>query len=101
PESRTETYTVTRCDQVPENTIENYTTRVCVPVTKEVEVQVCRMVPKVVSVTVQPCPAGCEQNAAPAPSGKGMGPQQAPPPAPQKGSLTSVGQQGPPPCCGG
>jgi hypothetical protein len=100
PESKTETYTVTRCDQVPENTIENYTTRVCVPVTKEVEVQVCRMVPKVVSVTVQPCSAGCGESMPAAPSGKGTGPQQAPPPAPTKGSLTSIGVQAPP-CCGG
>ncbi len=96
PESRTETYTVTRCDQVPENKIENYTTRVCVPVTKEIEVQVCRMVPKVVSVTVQPCPTGCEENI---PStGKGPGPQQAPP---TKGSLTSISDPSPPKCCGG
>ncbi len=100
PESRTENYTVTRCDQVPENKIENYTTRVCVPVTKEVEVQVCRMVPKVVSVTVQPCPAGCDTSPVQAPAGKGSAPQQAPPPAPTKGSLTSVGVQAPP-CCGG
>jgi hypothetical protein len=103
PESRTENYTVTRCDQVPDNKIETYTTRVCVPVTKEVEVQVCRMVPKVVSVTVQPCPAGCGESmpVAPGAPGKGMGPQQAPPPAPTKGSLTSVGAPAQPSCCGG
>ena len=101
PETRTENYTVTRCDQVPENKIETYTARVCVPVTKEIEVQVCRMVPKVVSVTIQPCPAGCEESVAP--MGKGGGPQQAPPPppAPKKGSLTATGAQAPPVCCGG
>jgi hypothetical protein len=64
PESRTENYTVTRCEQVPENRIETYTTRICVPVVKEMEVQVCRMVPRVVSMNVCPCPTTAGQPAA-------------------------------------
>jgi hypothetical protein len=55
PETKAETYTVTRNDQVPDHRIENFTVRVPVPVVKEVDVQVTRMVPKVVAVTVNPC----------------------------------------------
>jgi hypothetical protein len=55
PETKEETYTVTRMDQVPDHRIEEYTVRVPVPVVREVDVQVTRMVPKVVSVTVNPC----------------------------------------------
>ena len=82
--------TVTRCDQVPENKIENYTTRVCVPVTKEVEVQVCRMVPKVVSVTVQPCPAGCGESMMPAAGKERAATSRR---RPQEGSLTTASSQ--------
>lgn len=77
PESKTETYTVTRCEQVPEHKVENYTVRVCVPVVKEMDVRVCRMVPKVVSVTVQPCPGQPVPDKGLPPS-KPTGPQQAP-----------------------
>ena len=55
PETKSETYTVTRMDQVADHRIENFTVRVPVPVVKEVDVQVTRMVPKVVAVTVNPC----------------------------------------------
>jgi hypothetical protein len=55
PESKTETYTVTRQEQVPDHRIETYLTRVAVPVVKEVDVQVAKMIPKVISVTVNPC----------------------------------------------
>jgi hypothetical protein len=91
---------VTRCEQVPETQIENYTTRVAVPAIKEMEVQVCRMVPKVVSMTICPCP-GSAPSSMPA-SGKGA-PQQAPPPAPTQAPSKTVSVQtgAPVSCCGG
>jgi hypothetical protein len=102
PESREEHYSVTRCEQVPENRIENYTERICVPVVREIEVQVCRMVPKVVSMNVCPCPGNgmpVDQpfmpqpgKGAPPPPGKGA-PQQAPPLATSQGGAGN--------CCGG
>jgi len=55
PQQRTKTYTTTRFDCVEETKLEEYTIRVPVPVIKEVDVQICRMVPKVVSATVNPC----------------------------------------------
>jgi hypothetical protein len=100
PESRTENYTVTRCEQVPDNRIENYTTRVCVPVVREIEVQVCRMVPKVVSMNVCPCPGGMP-GAAPMPlhTPKG-GPQQAPGKAVPQPAPLAVSDPVPVACCG-
>ena len=58
PEQRTRKYTVTRYDCVPEQKVETYTVCVPVPVTKEVQVQVCKMVPKVITVCVK-CPGCC------------------------------------------
>src|SRR5262245_6717095 len=55
PETKTETYTVTRQEQVPDHRIETYITRVAVPTIREEDVQVTRMIPKVVSVAVNPC----------------------------------------------
>jgi hypothetical protein len=55
PETKAERYTVTRQEQVPDHRIESYMVKVAVPSIKEVDVQVTRMVPKVVSVTVNPC----------------------------------------------
>ena len=95
PESRTENYTVTRCEQVPDNRIENYTIRICVPVVKEMEVQVCRMVPRVVSLNVCPCPGNGMPAAQPA------GPQQAPKGGPQQAPLAAASQPASPTCCGG
>jgi hypothetical protein len=94
PESRTENYQVTRCEQVPDNRIENYTERICVPVVKEIEVQVCRMVPKVVSMNVCPCPGSSMPDAQP------HSPQQAPKAPPAKAPLAAA-QGGAPACCGG
>jgi len=92
PESRTENYTVTRCEQVPDNRIEDYTARICVPVVKEMEVRVCRMVPKVVSLNVCPCPVT---------PGQPVGPQQAPPKGgPQQAPLAVASQPASPACCG-
>jgi hypothetical protein len=55
PETKTERYTVMRQEKVPDPRIETYTVRVAVPAVREVDVQVTRMIPKVVSVTVNPC----------------------------------------------
>jgi len=55
PETKAERYTVTRQEQVPEHRLETYTVRVAVPQVREVDVQVAKMIPKVVSVTVNPC----------------------------------------------
>jgi len=70
PQQQEKKYTVTRYDCVPETKLETYTVRVPVPVVKEVECQFCRMVPKVVSVTVNPCApcAPCPKCAAATPS---------------------------------
>jgi len=61
PEYTTEAYEVTRNDRVCEEQVEEYT--VCVPyvVAKEQQVQVCKMVPKLVETTVNHC---CEGSAA-------------------------------------
>lgn len=59
PESKVETYTATRQDTYQEQRIETYTARVAVPSTKEIEVQVCKMMPKVVSINIgSPCQPG-------------------------------------------
>lgn len=73
PQQEVETYTVTRQDRVEEKELETYTVRVPVPVVKEVSFQVCRMVPKVVTVEINPCASGsspCHQ-ASPSPCGCG------------------------------
>ncbi len=60
PQPRTRIYTVTRYDRVPEEKIENYTVRVPVQIVKDVKVQVCKMVPRVVTVNINPC-GGCSR----------------------------------------
>ena len=95
PDSKTEIYSVTSCEQVPDNRIENYTTRICVPVVKEMEVQVCRMVPKVVSMNVCPCPGSGMSAEQP------IGPQQAPKGAPQQAPKAAAAQSVTQTCCGG
>ncbi len=55
PETKVEPITSTRFDTVQEEVTEDYTVRVPVSVAKETQVQVCRMVPKLVPVTVYPC----------------------------------------------
>jgi hypothetical protein len=42
-------------ETVTEDVIEEYVVSVQVPVTKEVKVQVCKMVPKLVPYTFNPC----------------------------------------------
>jgi len=55
PQSKTEPFTTTRYDTVMEEVTEEYTVRVPVASTTEVQVQVCRMVPKLVPITIFPC----------------------------------------------
>lgn len=67
PHQEVETHTVTRQDRVEDKQLETYTVRVPVPVVKEVSFQVCRMVPKVVTVEINPCATGagpCHQTPA-------------------------------------
>lgn len=53
-----EPYTATRMETVVEDVLEDYTVSVQVPVVKEVQVQVCKMVPKLVPYTFNPCASG-------------------------------------------
>ena len=55
PEYTTEAYETTRYDRVAEEVVEEYT--VCVPytVSEERQVQVCKMVPKLVATVINPC----------------------------------------------
>ncbi len=55
PETKVEPITTTRYDTVNEEITEQYVVRVPVQTTREVSVQVCRMVPKLVPVTIYPC----------------------------------------------
>ncbi len=55
PETKVEPFTSTRFETVNEEVSEQYTVSVPVATTKEVQVQVCRMVPKLVPVTIYPC----------------------------------------------
>lgn len=55
PEQSVEPYEETRYEQVTEQVVEDYTVQVSVPTTKEAQVQVMRMVPKLVPYTYTPC----------------------------------------------
>lgn len=55
PETKVEPITTTRYDTVNEEITEEYSVRVPFASSKEVQVQVCRMVPKLVPVTIYPC----------------------------------------------
>ncbi len=55
PQVKVEPFTTTRYETVQEEVTEDYTVRVAVSVPKESQVQVCRMVPKLVPVTIYPC----------------------------------------------
>lgn len=61
PETKLEPVTTTRFDTVNEEVTEEYTVRVPVASTREVQVQVCKMVPKVVPVTIYPCSSAGQQ----------------------------------------
>lgn len=58
PKSRVEEYDYTVYNSVPVEKVETYTVCVPYPVSREVQVQVCRMIPQVVTVAV-PCAAPC------------------------------------------
>ncbi len=55
PETKVEPFTSTRFETVNEEVSEEYQVTVPVATTKEVQVQVCRMVPKLVPITIYPC----------------------------------------------
>jgi hypothetical protein len=55
PEQVVEPYSSTRYDQVAEQVVEEYSVQVQVPTMREVQIQVCRMVPKLVPYTYNPC----------------------------------------------
>ncbi len=61
PETQVEPFTATRYETVEEVVNEQYTERVAVPVAKEVQVQVTRMVPKLVAFQVN-ISASCSSN---------------------------------------
>ena len=62
PKTTYKRYTVTRYDRVPEEKIETYIVNVPVSVIKNVDVQVCQMIPKVVTVYIDPCINCCNGN---------------------------------------
>ncbi len=52
PETKVEPFTSTRYETITDEVSEEYTVQVPVVTTKSVQVQVCRMVPKLVPVTI-------------------------------------------------
>jgi hypothetical protein len=71
PEVTQEAYEVTRNDTVCEDEVEEYTVSVPVCVMKEVQVQVCKMVPRLVEEVITPCSSGSAGMAAGAGCGSG------------------------------
>lgn len=61
PQSKVEPFTTTRFDTVQEEIAEEYSVKVAVCVNQETQVQVCRMVPKLVPVTIYPCSSASSQ----------------------------------------
>ncbi len=55
PTQTVEPFQTIRYETVTEDVVEDYTVSVQVPTTKEVQVQVCKMVPKLVAYTFNPC----------------------------------------------
>ena len=55
PTQTVEPFQTTRYETVSEDVVEEYVVNVQVPTTKEVQVQVCKMVPKLVAYTFNPC----------------------------------------------
>ncbi len=55
PTQSVEPFQSTRYETVTEDVVEEYIVNVQVPTTKEVQVQVCKMVPKLVAYTFNPC----------------------------------------------
>ena len=55
PTQTVEPFQTTRYETVTEDVVEDYVVNVQVPTTREVQVQVCKMVPKLVPYTFNPC----------------------------------------------
>jgi hypothetical protein len=55
PTQSVEAFQTTRYETITEDVVEEYVANVQVPTTKEVQVQVCKMVPKLVPYTFNPC----------------------------------------------
>ncbi|MBX3422761.1 MAG: ferredoxin [Pirellulaceae bacterium] len=71
PQTEVETFTSTRYDTVQEEVSEEYTVRVPYCAYREEQVQVCRMVPKLVPITINPCQASA--NPGPVSCGTSLG----------------------------
>jgi hypothetical protein len=63
PQTQVEPVTLTRYETIQEEVSEPYTVRVPVPAYREQQVQVARMVPKLVPITINPCQANVSQGA--------------------------------------
>ncbi len=55
PTQTVEPFQTTRFETVTEDIVEEYSVNVQVPTTREIQVQVCKMVPKLVAYTFNPC----------------------------------------------
>lgn len=55
PTQTVEPFQTTRYETVSEDVVEEYVVSVQVPTTKEVQIQICKMVPKLVAYTFNPC----------------------------------------------
>ena len=62
PTQSVEAFQTTRYETVTEDVVEEYVVNVQVPTTKEVQVQVCKMVPKLVPYTFNPCSSATTAN---------------------------------------
>ena len=86
PTQSVESFQTTRYETVSEDVLEDYVVSVQVPTTKEVQVQVCKMVPKLVAYTFNPCAASTSGYSTGGVSGCGCG---VPAPAPFAASSAS------------
>ena len=73
PTQSVEAFQTTRYETVTEDVLEDYVVNVQVPTTKEVQVQVCKMVPKLVAYTFNPCAASTSGYSTSGVSGCGCG----------------------------
>ena len=62
PTQSVEAFQTTRYETVTEDVVEEYVVNVQVPTTREVQVQVCKMVPKLVPYTFNPCSSATTTN---------------------------------------
>jgi YTV len=97
PEVTQEAYDVTRYDSVCEDQVEEYTVSVPVCVMKEEQVQVCKMVPRLVEEVIHPCCDGASASGAGCAGGCGA----APAVSTGCGSAAGCGAAAPAASCGG